>query len=147
VEGRTHAEFSGRNPHGVPEFKAAQDLLIVLREMIQSYRPIRTISASALQHRAEEQGKMLLDGEDRRDQLDRTVPLVLRMPEIMAFEQVGMFHSFDLTGLKVGDRFLGCPNCGWHLPPDAACPNKCPQCQGALWLVTVTEEDKPKEPT
>ncbi len=51
-------------------------------------------------------------------------------------------HPFNLTGLKVGDRFIGCPRCGYQLSPEvAACVLECPTCLGRLTDYRVTEED------
>lgn len=51
-------------------------------------------------------------------------------------------HPFDLTRLKAGDTFLGCPSCGFRYKEPVAAVPQCPQCgQWEMKIYTVTPED------
>lgn len=52
-----------------------------------------------------------------------------------------MDHPFILEGMKPGDWFLGCTQCGIQLPTNAAGVPLCPNCNGALNMYTVTVQD------
>ncbi len=56
-----------------------------------------------------------------------------------------VIHGFDLTGLKTGDTFLGCPLCWWRLNPGEAAKPVCPHCMATLAQFTVTPDDFPQE--
>lgn len=49
-------------------------------------------------------------------------------------------HNFDLSGLKIGQSFFGCPQCGLQLKPDEICGSRC-DCGGEMYRFTVTEND------
>lgn len=51
-------------------------------------------------------------------------------------------HNFDLTGLKVGDHFLGCIPCQKMYAVNAVGVPRCGNCLGPLNQYTVTEQDK-----
>jgi hypothetical protein len=48
-------------------------------------------------------------------------------------------HSFNLSGMKVGDKFLGCVVCNLQLPVGAAA-RRC-ECKRPFSIFTVTAED------
>jgi hypothetical protein len=50
-------------------------------------------------------------------------------------------HHFDLSGLKVGDSFLGCPKCWFQHEPEIAAKPECPDCREQMLFYTVTPED------
>jgi len=50
-------------------------------------------------------------------------------------------HFFDLTGLKEGDTFLGCPECWFRLDSGCAAKPVCPECGSAMNVYTLTPED------
>lgn len=45
-------------------------------------------------------------------------------------------HCFDLAGMKVGDWFLGCPQCWNQYPPRAAGTTKC-HCGGTMLIYDI----------
>ncbi len=49
--------------------------------------------------------------------------------------------AFDLTGMKLGDSFLGCAKCKFQLPPGVAAKPVCSDCNGVMRIYTVTEFD------
>jgi rubrerythrin len=57
-------------------------------------------------------------------------------------ERKNIKHNFDISDYKNGDKFLGCPNCGWSLHPGEAQKPICPNCMTSLNLYTVGEEYK-----
>jgi hypothetical protein len=50
-------------------------------------------------------------------------------------------HKFNLSGLKAGDSFLGCPSCWFRL--DAGCAAKpiCRECRSEMRIYDVTPAD------
>lgn len=50
-------------------------------------------------------------------------------------------HKFDLKGLKIGDDFLGCPNCWFRYNAGAVALPACPECRTEMDIYTVTKED------
>lgn len=51
-------------------------------------------------------------------------------------------HNFDLSGMAVGTRFIGCPECFFQLPSDvAAAILECPRCLNRMADFYVTESD------
>ena len=51
-------------------------------------------------------------------------------------------HPFDLSGLLVGDRFIGCIKCGFQLSPTVkVCVLECPTCLSRMTDYIVTEDD------
>ena len=51
-------------------------------------------------------------------------------------------HYFNLTGMSIGQRFIGCPKCYHQMPTDVqVCVLECPVCQGRMTDFCVTEED------
>lgn len=55
-----------------------------------------------------------------------------------------ILHQFDLTGLKVGDAFIGCTRCWFQLPPGCVTVPEC-HCGNRLSLLTVTPIDVREE--
>ena len=51
------------------------------------------------------------------------------------------FVRFDMSGMRVGDRFLGCPRCGFRLPVGQACKPECPDCREPLQDFRVERGD------
>lgn len=50
-------------------------------------------------------------------------------------------NKFDLTEMKPGDEFLGCPYCGFNLKPQQAASPSCPDCGKRLYIYKVTKND------
>jgi hypothetical protein len=56
-------------------------------------------------------------------------------------DETNVNHSFDLSGLKAGDTFLGCPKC-WEIHAvNAVGVLECRICMGRPNLYTVNESD------
>ena len=50
--------------------------------------------------------------------------------------------GFDLSNCKVGDTFLGCPDCIFRWPVGAAANPICPECRGTnMRVYTVKAKD------
>jgi hypothetical protein len=50
-------------------------------------------------------------------------------------------HKFDLTGLKAGQSFLGCPHCWFRINPGEAMKPVCPHCREQMLIYDVTPQD------
>ena len=50
-------------------------------------------------------------------------------------------NHFNLDGLKVGDDFLGCPECGFRLNPGEAAKPDCPECRSQMLIYTMETYD------
>ena len=50
-------------------------------------------------------------------------------------------YEYDLSGMKVGDWFLGCPECGFQLETNTAYSPICPICGRKMHVCTVTDKD------
>lgn len=50
-------------------------------------------------------------------------------------------HRFDLKSLKIGDDFLGCPNCWFRYDPVIVGKPVCPECRKEMNIYTVTRDD------
>jgi hypothetical protein len=56
-------------------------------------------------------------------------------------DQQNVKHQFDLTGLKAGEKFLGCPRCWFRFPVGAITRPICPRCLTGMNIYTVTQLD------
>lgn len=50
-------------------------------------------------------------------------------------------HTFDLSGMRTGDSFLGCTKCWSQMTTGSACYPECPTCGIRLSLLYVRVED------
>ena len=50
-------------------------------------------------------------------------------------------HGFNLSGLNIGDWFMGCRICRFQLPARSVGANQCKHCLRGLGQFTVTEKD------
>ena len=69
----------------------------------------------------------------------------MRNYRIIPLEERGKFKpswkGFDLTGMKAGDRFLGCFRCGVQCEANAIGFSQCPNCQNTMALHRVEKSD------
>ncbi len=50
-------------------------------------------------------------------------------------------HQYDLSGMVVGDWFLGCPDCGYQYEKLTACSPFCPICGVRMHHCVIQPED------
>jgi hypothetical protein len=50
-------------------------------------------------------------------------------------------YLFNLSGMKPGDKFIGCTNCWFQYEVGTVGKGICPDCGERLSILTVTEED------
>jgi hypothetical protein len=50
-------------------------------------------------------------------------------------------HKFDLSGMKPGDKFLGCMDCNIQYDKNSAAKPECFNCGGYMQIYYVTQDD------
>ena len=56
-------------------------------------------------------------------------------------KEKSVIHKFDLSGMKLGDTFIGCRPCGFQLKVGYVGVNECRYCLNGMSYFTVTEDD------